>query len=348
MSTPKIYFLCPKNKSAHGGIKQIYRQVYFLNKNGFNAVLLKKAPSNDHWFNLKIPVEYSREVFKELKFAKLNYGNDFFNRQLIRYLKTKSVAINREDILVFPEIFGPHIGNIYPNNRKVIFNQNCYYTFRHFSLFDDVENHIYKNPKLIGTIVASNDAETYLKFVFPEIKIEKIRLGIDKTIFNYSAKKKNQIAFMPRKLEEDVLQVINILKNRNNISDWEFIPIENKTESEVAKIMTESAIFLSFNHKEGFGLPPAEAMACGCIVIGYKGQGGKDYFNENYSYPIDDGDISTFGKTIEEVVTAFSKSENIMKIKAKEASNFILQEFSLENEEMDTLKVWREILKMQS
>ncbi|MGS0747759.1 glycosyltransferase [Halpernia sp. GG3] len=346
MLNPKIYFVCPNNKFAHGGIKQIYRQVYFLRKNGFNAVLLKKIPTSDNWFKLDIPVEYSREVFKEIKFAKINVGGDFFNRQLIKYLKKKSVVISAEDIFVFPEIFGPHIGKIYPENRKVIFNQNCYYTFRHFSLENDVENNIYKNPKLLGTIVASNDAENYLSYTFPKINVLKIRLGIDGAIFKYTSIKKKQIAYMPRKLSEDVLQVLNILQNRNNIVGWKLFPIENKDEAEVSEIMQESAIFLSFNHKEGFGLPPAEAMACGCVVIGYKGQGGKDYFNENYSYPIDDGDIATFAKTIEAVIGEFSIDENRMKIKGKEASDFILGKFNLANEEKDTVKVWREILKI--
>jgi glycosyltransferase involved in cell wall biosynthesis len=348
MQNPKIYFICPKNRFAHGGIKQIYRQVYFLRKNGFDAYLLKKIPSNDNWFNLDIPVKYSREIFKKIKFAKLNYGNDFFNRQLIKYLRSKSILISKEDILVFPEIFGPNIGKVYPNNPKVIFNQNCYYTFSHFSMFNDIENHIYNNPKLIGTIVASSDAENYLSFTFPKINVLKIRLGIDSSIFKYSSEKKKQIAYMPRKLPEDVLQVLNILQNRSNFDSWKFVPIENKSESEVAQIMLESAIFLSFNHTEGFGLPPAEAMACGCIVIGYKGQGGKDYLNTTYSYPIDDGNVASFAKTIEEVISEFSINENAMKKKGKLASDFILGEFNLENEEKDVLKVWQNILQIDN
>lgn len=345
MQNPKIFFICPKNKFVHGGIKQIYRQVYFLRKNGFNAVLLKKTASNDKWFKLDIPIEYSQELFSNIKFGKVNSGPNFFNKQLLKYLKSISTSISTEDILVFPEIFGPYIGKIYPENNKVIFNQNCYYTFRHFSFFNDIENHIYKNPKLLATIVASNDAKNYLSFAFPKINVLKIRLGIDSTIFQYSPEKKKQIAYMPRKLSDDVLQVLNILQNRNNIEDWKFIPIENKSETEVAKIMHESAIFLSFNHKEGFGLPPAEAMACGCIVIGYKGQGGKDYFNEDYSYPIDDGDIAKFAKTIEEVTMEFSTNYNSMVRKGKVASEFILGEFNLVNEEKDTIKIWQNFVK---
>ena len=34
--------------------------------------------------------------------------------------------------------------------------------------------------------------------------------------------------------------------------------------------------FLSFGHPEGFGLPLAEAGACGCALIGYSGLGGRE------------------------------------------------------------------------
>jgi glycosyltransferase involved in cell wall biosynthesis len=346
MTNPKIYFICPQNKFASGGVKQIYKMVEILNNNGFNAVLLLKKNGKEKWFNSKVSIETSPYLFKKIKYSYTRKKINFWRKIVLHYLKLKSLKFQKNAILVFPEIYGPNISSLEPEIQKVIFNQNCYYSFEHFSLFDDVENNIYKNPKLIATIVASNDAKKYLKFAFPKIRIKKMRLGIDENIFTYSSAKKKQIAFMPRKLQNDVVQVINILKSRHKIDDWEFVPIENKSEKEVAEIMKESAIFLSFNHKEGFGLPPAEAMACGCIVIGYKGQGGKDYFNENYSYPIDDGDISTFAETIEKVATEFFINESSFLKKGKETSDFILNEFNLDNEEQDTLKAWRSILEI--
>ena len=43
-------------------------------------------------------------------------------------------------------------------------------------------------------------------------------------------------------------------------------------------LMKKSLIFLSFGHPEGFGLPVAEALACGCAVVGYSGLGGRELF----------------------------------------------------------------------
>ena len=48
---------------------------------------------------------------------------------------------------------------------------------------------------------------------------------------------------------------------------------------DVLQTLSSSALFLSFGHPEGFGLPVAEALACGTAVIGYSGLGGRELFN---------------------------------------------------------------------
>jgi len=43
--------------------------------------------------------------------------------------------------------------------------------------------------------------------------------------------------------------------------------IKPKNDKEIAFYMNKSHIFISTSWWEGFGLPPLEAMACGCAVI---------------------------------------------------------------------------------
>ncbi|CAA7392651.1 glycosyltransferase [Chryseobacterium fistulae] len=340
----KIYFVCPNNNHATGGVKQIYRQVETLNKNGFDAYILhKKNGKKDNWFNMNVPIVYSPFIFKKLKYLYLGKKINFFKKLQFDILKKYSEKIEKNAILVFPEIYGPRIHEIEPATNKVIFNQNCYYTFNYYSMMENYDVTPYNHSNTLATIVASEDAKKYLDYAFASSKILKMRLGIDQNIFSFSSNKEKQICFMPRKLGDDVNQVINILKQRNSLKGWTIVPVDNKTELEVANLMKKSVFFLSFNYKEGFGLPPVEAMSCGCYVIGYRGQAGKEYFKPEFSTPVEDGDIIEFVKKIEEMIKSYEKNPQEVLEKGKLASIFVSENYSLENEEKDTLNIWNEI-----
>jgi glycosyltransferase involved in cell wall biosynthesis len=47
--------------------------------------------------------------------------------------------------------------------------------------------------------------------------------------------------------------------------------------------LKESLLFLSFVNGEGLGLLAVEAMSCGCVVVGYDGMGGKEFFVTLYN-----------------------------------------------------------------
>ncbi len=58
---------------------------------------------------------------------------------------------------------------------------------------------------------------------------------------------------------------------------WRWAVIQNKSEAEVAAIMGQAAIFLSLSRFEGLGMTTLEAMASGCLVVGFTGIGGREY-----------------------------------------------------------------------
>lgn len=343
----KIYFVCPNTTHITGGVKQIYKQVQILNTNSISAyVLLERKKQSNTWLtSYNIPIKYSPYLFKKLRYF---FGGKKLNikRKLkLYYLRGKSEKIDDNVILVFPEIYGIHIKDIFPNTPKVIFNQGCYMTFSGFSINEDYPITPYNDRKTLATIVASEDAFSYLNYTFKGLNIYRMILGIDDTIFNYSAEKHKQICFMPRKMEEDIIQVIHILKQRGNIKEWNFVSIDNKTEKKVAEIMKGSTFFLSFNRNEGFGLPAAEAMACGCYVIGYHGQGGREYFKTEFSSVIEAGNVIEYVKKIEEMIVIYEKDPSSFLKKGEKASAFILSNYSKEKEEESILNIWKQILR---
>ena len=342
---PKIYFICPNNKLISGGVKQIFRQVEVLNNHGIDAyVLLDKEPKQ-WWFKSQAAIAYSPYIYYMLQHILLNRMLTL-RRKLKRWrLSKKSVSIAPNDILVIPEIYGAEFNKILPTNRKIIFNQNCYYTFNIYGITTNHTEINYNTTDILGAIVVSDDSLAYLNYAFPTANVYRIHIGIQKAIFNYNEVKKRQICFMPRKLSEDVTQIVEILKKREALKNWNFVSIDNKTEQEVAQIMKESVFFLSFNHREGFGLPPVEAMACGCYVIGYHGEAGREYLNPEFSTTIEYGNIIAYAKKVEEMVMAFEQAPQSVLDKGRKASEFALNEYSMERQEQDIIHTWKQILK---
>jgi len=309
-----IYFYCYDLNIPSGGIRVLYKHVDILNRNGFPAFVLHQNPGfRCTWFENHTPVANAVET-----------------------------RIMPNDYLVIPEEIFTEISKLARGIRKVVFNQNCYLTFSHgYSLDKTYKTISYQDKEVIAALVVSDDSKRYLSYAFPELKIIKIHNSIDPNLFSYNGAKKTLISFMPRKHSDDALQVINILKSRDAFGDFEIMPIADKTETEAAHILRESLIFLSFGYPEGFSLPPAEAMACGCIVIGYHGMGGMEFFKPEFSYPITNGDIINFAQTIEKVIDLYKRDKNILNKKGEAASQYIFKNYSPEQQEKDIIQFWQ-------
>ncbi len=52
------------------------------------------------------------------------------------------------------------------------------------------------------------------------------------------------------------------------------------TAGQVAETLASAHVFLVTGFPEGCPLPPLEAMACGCLCVGYMGFGGADYMRQ--------------------------------------------------------------------
>lgn len=357
MANNRIFFISPDINSPTGGIKQLYRQVDVLNKNGFNAfVLHQKSGFKCTWFVNSTKVAYSYNILNDLEsnIQSEEKKNDFIRKckneikniikksKLLFSTKKNDIKINKNDIFVFPEVYGPRIAEITKGNKKVIYNQGAYQTFFHYDLYSNETP--YLNDELIATIVNSENAKEYINHAFPSMIVNRVRYGIDSKKFYLNPIKKRKIAFMPRRLRVDLIQVINILKFRGILDNWELVAIENMNEQQVANTLRECAIFLSFSINEGFGMPPAEAMACGCIVVGYPGKGGKEFFKDDFCYPVEDRDVLSYAQTLEKVIKEYDCNNTPFIEKCKKASEFILSEYSMEMEEKTIVECWNTII----
>lgn len=91
------------------------------------------------------------------------------------------------------------------------------------------------------------------------------------------------ISVQQRKGGEDIVQ------NMRHISDITVIP--DCSEENFSTYLRRSKIFIAHSFPEGLGLPGLEAMACGCLVVGFTGGGGKDYMRHGSNcFVAPDGD----------------------------------------------------------
>jgi len=263
------------------------------------------------------------------------------------------------DYIVIPEIYAKYFFENKRNSKKakifrdvyripcqkIIFNQGCYLTFNGHPLSIPADKTIYKAVDVIAVMVVSEDSKRYLNYVFPDMKIFRVHNSIDPKLFDFQAHKKRKICFMPGKNPDEHVQLINILKNRNILRGWQLTPIEQKSHKEVADIFRESQIFVNLVYQEGFGFPAAEAMACGCNVIGYPGMGGEEFFRPEFCFPVETGKIIEVAKTVEHVLRLFESDPQCLHDKAVKASEFIRNNYSPDIQERDVLEFWKAILR---
>ncbi len=98
---------------------------------------------------------------------------------------------------------------------------------------------------------------------------------------NHAPARPARIAWMPRKnraLAEQVQKIAEArLAREASPPALEWVPVQNMERTRVAETLASCSFFLNTAFPEGFGLPPLEAMAAGCIPVGFTGFGGWDY-----------------------------------------------------------------------
>jgi hypothetical protein len=114
-----------------------------------------------------------------------------------------------------------------------------------------------------------------------------LRPGIDRALFHPGGKRGDTVtvAFMPRKNKALAAQIRAIFEHRNGPDAVRWRPLEGLDAFGVAEALRSSHIFLMTGFPEGCPLPPLEAMACGCLPVGFSGLGGWDYMRQAQTRP---------------------------------------------------------------
>lgn len=305
-----IYFLTPDYPKPAGGVRVIYRHVDILNEAGLNALVLHQKPK---------------------------FRCDWFENET-RIAAVSNVTVRRGDLLVVPELDVAVLSRLPKGVRYAIFNQNAHLTWQRPSNSD---SYAATNPDFAGVITVSEHNFEMLGYACPGCRIERVHLSIDSDIFYPGdASRPRQIAYMPRRGRDDATQVLEMLRARGILEGWHIAALDNLSHRQVADELRRSRIFLAFTHQEGFGLPAAEAMACGCYVIGNHGFGGGEFFRTEFSTPVNVGDVLHFAQAVEKIIAVENRTEGWCTEKGDLASKSIMQTYSQARERDDVLRLF--------
>ena len=156
------------------------------------------------------------------------------------------------------------------------------------------------------------------------VTAEIINNGIDLEKFRLSniPPIRNRVLCLPRKNKEDIDQIRSLIKTK----EVEFIYADALTEEQLILEYQKADIFLATGYPEGFGLPPLEAMRCGCTVVGFTGGGASEYMIDGETALVaQDGDTLTAANQLDRLLQSDSLKESIRTAGMKIASRYSLE-----------------------
>ena len=322
-----------------------------LNAQGIDAVALYDRPDFEYdKHSIRVPRVWSPivRIPKETKSLKsvLKRTKDYMTgrsrRPAANAKRCAEWVKRRGDIIIVPENVSDWLPNKVPKNVPlVILNQNPFSFFRASSRSGFVKRRFVESISVSGVCSESD------RIVLGRAS-KRIPIFISEQTYGYQEEKKFQVAYMPRKRGSDSNFLVKALKESNLLQAVPFVPIDGLSSAEAARVIQESLFFLSFSEREGFGLPAAEAMATGALVIGYTGVGGDEFFDSETGFLVPEDNLISFYHEALSVICAYNGDKEYFDKKRKAASQIILRNYSRENFELEVSRVFSEIGKSNS
>ncbi|MFV2100559.1 glycosyltransferase [Micromonospora sp. LOL_024] len=310
-----VYYLSPDDNKPSGGIRNLYRHVDLLNESGTAATVLHSRPGfRADWF-----------------------AND------TRVTAAGQVTLGPTDLLVVPEYYGPGLHRLPAQARKLIFNQNAYQTFAEVPFAGTSAGAPYRGcPGVEALLTVSRDNVALLRHAFTDLDVRLARVVVDPEVFHPPDRPAaRRIGHMPRRRTAEQEQLLHILRSRGALDGWELVSIDGLTETATAEALRGCAIFLSFSEREGFGLPPAEAMASGAYVVGFTGLGGRDFFDPRYCAPVAEGDLLSYAVAVEKAIRRYEEDPAALVSAGHTAAERIRAEYHPDGLRADLADVYR-------
>lgn len=293
--------MAPDLPSPSGGTKVIYRYVEHLCALGYDARVWHGTPgfAYESWGSTA-PVDTG----PELNFA-------------------------AGDVLVMPETGGSKWSFLSHGHPVVMLCQGMDFVFSGSDFLTDEPGAYPGWPQAAAAITVSDAIHTFLGRACDEgFPLHNVPVQIEDWF--QPAEKEKRIALMPRRRREDLLGAVQLVRRSGRLGDWKFVLIDGMTQQQVAEELGRAAIFLFGAEREGVGLPGAEAMASGCYVVGFTGDGAKEYMLPEHASVIADSDVVDMCDRTLEAMEWFESSRDLFDERALRGRDWVRSRHSAE------------------
>ncbi len=271
----RIIYFCPDFPQPSGGIKTLYRHVTRLAEMGFDAwIVHQKRPFRVTWHGYEAPTLWLSE----------------------------RPRFTPEDVLVIPEVMPQVMQQTAQfSGERIVIALSWSPTYWNLPA-----RQMWPSFGIHRVITKSPLIQDYLRW----------SMGIEATLINeyvtperyYLAQeeKRPKVCYLTRK-ERSAAWLHQVLCDKGEpFTRFEWMSLRELSEDEYARHLREATVYVTTNMQEGMNTSVLEAMACGCLVVGYSGVGGRVYMKPEGPAQncilVENGNVPALGMRLETVL----------------------------------------------
>lgn len=339
---PRYLFLFCDEPNESGGADVYHKVVGVLRRAGHDAVIVQDGPSSRFRdAGPDLPHFYSFALRQAQAAA---FGPRGRLKAAARIWRARAMGgpnpplvLRPDDVIVVPEFWLTEALQAFPDRPKVLISQN---QFLYLQAWSRAEARGLDPSSAFAMNLGMADVVMHSFELVGAKPVARFEAAVRLDAFPFRREKRRLITFMPRKRPQEAALLQRALERRGRLGGMALRSIVRVPHPEVARLFGDSLIFVSLLKEESLGLPAAEAMAAGCIVVGYTGLGAEQFFDTETGFPVADGDTARLVETVERVVAAYRADPGPLDAMRERASRRIHAAYSMERFEASVLSAW--------